>query len=63
MEVLRDRSIHPHRGRAKPHVEMPGSIIRNNPKLETAQMPNNRCMDKQILVPLSEGTLVSNKKE
>ena len=31
--------------------------------METAQTPIDRCVDKQLLVNPSSGTLVSNKKE
>lgn len=48
---------------AKPHMQMLGSFIWSSPNLETTQIPIDRCLDKQILVHPSKGTLVSNKKE
>lgn len=48
---------------AKPHTQMLGSFIWSNPKLERTQIPIKRCLDKQILVYPSNGTIVGNKKE
>ena len=45
------------------HKHVHSSPIHNNPKLEAAQVPTIRRVDKQIMVCSWNGVLISNKKE
>ena len=59
---VRHDSPHPHKGFCR-DTQVLGSFIWSSLKMETAQIPIDRCMGKQLPVNPSSGTLVSNKKE